>query len=249
MASQAAYLVEKVIGHQKENLKQDVSNYEGVGDPNETMKALVWQGKQKVEVGMYVALDIVVVFLSREWCFNQVFTDAIVDIAKPRILEDGDVILKVTGTTVCGSDLHLLHGMGVARTSITVSSINLLTGSVIQMKKGDILGHEFCGIVEQVGPAVKNIKIGKRYVAAFQITCGEVRFDTNCPFSLHVSPPLTILLDSAFTASRSFHLNVRRPTPTQPLRPCTVPSPLVSLGTPILRAALLEDRRSMCACR
>jgi hypothetical protein len=51
MASQAAYVVEKAIGHQEENLKQDVSNYKGIGDPNETMKALVWQGKQKVEVG------------------------------------------------------------------------------------------------------------------------------------------------------------------------------------------------------
>jgi threonine dehydrogenase-like Zn-dependent dehydrogenase len=83
------------------------------------------------------------------------YTDT-VDVAKPRILEDRDVILKVTGTTVCGSDLHLLHG------------------TVIQMKKGDILGHEFCGIVDQVGPGVTNIKVGKRYVAAFQITCGEV---------------------------------------------------------------------------
>ncbi|KAK4033552.1 chaperonin 10-like protein [Parachaetomium inaequale] len=128
MASQAAYVVEKAIGHEKENIKQDVANYEGIGDPNDTMKALVWQGKQKVEV---------------------------VEVAKPRILEDQDVILKVTGTTVCGSDLHLLHG------------------SVIQLNKGDILGHEFCGIVDQVGPAVKNIKVGKRYVAAFQITCGE----------------------------------------------------------------------------
>ncbi|KAH6842202.1 chaperonin 10-like protein [Chaetomium sp. MPI-CAGE-AT-0009] len=128
MASQPAYVVEKAIGHEKENIKQDVANYEGIGDPDEKMKALVWQGKQKVEV---------------------------VEVAKPRILEDQDVILKVTGTTVCGSDLHLLHG------------------SVIQMKKGDILGHEFCGIVDQVGPGVKSVKVGKRYVAAFQITCGE----------------------------------------------------------------------------
>ena len=81
--SQAAYAAEKVIGHQKEYIKQDIANYEGVGDPNETMKALVWEGKQKVKV---------------------------VDTAKPKILEDRDVILKVTGSTVCGSDLHLLHG-------------------------------------------------------------------------------------------------------------------------------------------
>lgn len=79
-----------------------------------------------------------------------------VDVAKPKILEDRDAILKVTGTTVCGSDLHLLHG------------------AIIQLAKGDILGHEFCGVVDQIGPGVKNIQVGKRYVAAFQITCGEV---------------------------------------------------------------------------
>ena len=81
--SQAAYVAEKVIGHDQENTKQDVSTFDKTGDSSETMKALVWQGKQKVEVH---------------------------DVPKPRILEDGDVILKVTGTTVCGSDLHLLHG-------------------------------------------------------------------------------------------------------------------------------------------
>ncbi|KAL2133664.1 hypothetical protein VTI74DRAFT_1942 [Chaetomium olivicolor] len=128
MASQAAYLVEKVVGHEEEEVKQDVANFKGANDSGEMMKALVWQGKQKVEI---------------------------VDTPKPKIIEDGDVILKVTGTTVCGSDLHLLHG------------------SVIQMNKGDILGHEFCGIVDQVGPAVKNVQVGKRYVAAFQITCGD----------------------------------------------------------------------------
>ena len=42
------------------------------------------------------------------------------------------------------------------------------------MAKGDILGHEFCGVVDSVGPAVKNIKTGGRYVASFQIACGEV---------------------------------------------------------------------------
>jgi len=52
MASQAAYAVEKAIGHDKENLKQDISNYDNeAGDPTETMKALVWRGKQKVVVG------------------------------------------------------------------------------------------------------------------------------------------------------------------------------------------------------
>jgi threonine dehydrogenase-like Zn-dependent dehydrogenase len=52
------------------------------------------------------------------------------------------VIVRVTGSTVCGSDLHLLHGV------------------VTEMQKCDILGHEFCGIVDEVGPNVKGLKKG-----------------------------------------------------------------------------------------
>jgi threonine dehydrogenase-like Zn-dependent dehydrogenase len=52
------------------------------------------------------------------------------------------VIVRVTGSTVCGSDLHLLHGV------------------VTEMQKGDILGHEFCGIVDEVGPNVRGLKKG-----------------------------------------------------------------------------------------
>ncbi|KAI9150382.1 S-(hydroxymethyl)glutathione dehydrogenase [Paramyrothecium foliicola] len=132
MATQAAYGVEKIVGHGDNAVTaQDVTNYSETGDANETMKALVWTGKNKVEMA---------------------------DVPKPKILEDRDVILKVTGSTVCGSDLHLLHG------------------TVVQLNKGDILGHEFCGIVDQVGAAVKNIKPGKRYVASFQVACGECFF-------------------------------------------------------------------------
>lgn len=79
---------------------------------------------------------------------------------KPKIIEDRDVILKITGTTICGSDLHLLDG------------------TIVQLSKGDILGHEFCGVVEQVGPGVKTdrVQVGKRYVASFQIACGDCFF-------------------------------------------------------------------------
>ncbi|KAI4593403.1 hypothetical protein KJ359_009293 [Pestalotiopsis sp. 9143b] len=131
-ASQAAYGVEKLVGHDDSSIiQQDVADYQQTGDASSTMKALVWLGKNKVEVQ---------------------------DVPRPRILEDGDVILKVTGSTVCGSDLHLLHG------------------AVIQMNKGDILGHEFCGIVDEVGPAVTKCRRGRRYVASFQIACGDCFF-------------------------------------------------------------------------
>jgi threonine dehydrogenase-like Zn-dependent dehydrogenase len=77
------------------------------------------------------------------------------EVPKPRIVEPKDVILRVTGSTICGSDLHLLHG------------------TIVELQKGDILGHEFCGVVESVGPQVKNVKPGQRVVASFQIACGE----------------------------------------------------------------------------
>jgi threonine dehydrogenase-like Zn-dependent dehydrogenase len=64
----------------------------------------------------------------------------------------------VTSTAVCGSDLHLY-----------------LKG-VPGMQKGDVLGHEFMGIVHEVGPAVRGLAKGDRCVAAFCISCGECDF-------------------------------------------------------------------------
>jgi threonine dehydrogenase-like Zn-dependent dehydrogenase len=50
----------------------------------------------------------------------------------------------------------------------------LLHGTVIQLAKGDILGHEFCGEVESMGAGVTGLKKGDRVVASFQIACGDV---------------------------------------------------------------------------
>lgn len=77
------------------------------------------------------------------------------DSLKPKILDPDDVIIRVTGSTICGSDLHLYHGV------------------VPQMKKGDILGHEFCGKVESVGPGIRKLQPGDRVVASFHIACGN----------------------------------------------------------------------------
>lgn len=68
------------------------------------------------------------------------------------------MILKVTGSTICGSDLHLYHG------------------AILQLQDGDILGHEFCGTAELVGTKVRGVEAGKRYVASFQIACGDCYF-------------------------------------------------------------------------
>ncbi|KAI4117120.1 MAG: hypothetical protein LQ338_007612 [Usnochroma carphineum] len=116
--------------------EQDVSNpardREKYADPSgEKMKALVWNGKNDVQL---------------------------VETFKPKVLEDRDVILKVTGSTICGSDLHLYHG------------------TIVELQKGDILGHEFCGKVDSVGPGIKNLKPGDRVVASFQIACGECMY-------------------------------------------------------------------------
>ncbi|TQV91559.1 alcohol dehydrogenase [Cordyceps javanica] len=130
--AQAANIAEKIAGHDNSAItQQDVSTFPSSGREDDSMKALVWMGKNHVEI---------------------------LDVPKPKLVEDRDVILKVTGSTVCGSDLHLLHG------------------AIIEMKKGDILGHEFCGEAAVVGRGVHNVEVGRRYVASFQIACGDCWF-------------------------------------------------------------------------
>lgn len=98
---------------------------------------------------------------------------------KPRVIDESDVIVKVTGSTICGSDLHLYHGMICShhspntlweRRALLTRSV---TGVIPELEKGDVLGHEFCGVVESVGPGIKNIKTGDRVVASFPIACGN----------------------------------------------------------------------------
>ncbi len=72
----------------------------------------------------------------------------------PQILNARDAIIRVTATTICGSDLHLYNGF------------------MPSMQKGDILGHEFMGEVVEVGKNVKNLSIGDRVVVPFCIACG-----------------------------------------------------------------------------
>jgi threonine dehydrogenase-like Zn-dependent dehydrogenase len=79
-------------------------------------------------------------------------------VADPRLLEDDDIILRVTATAICGSDLHIYRG------------------KIPMMERGDILGHEFMGIVEDAGKAVTNVKRGDRVVVPFTIACGECFF-------------------------------------------------------------------------
>jgi threonine dehydrogenase-like Zn-dependent dehydrogenase len=76
----------------------------------------------------------------------------------PTIQADEDVIVRVTATAICGSDLHLYRG------------------KVPGMKTGDVLGHEFMGVVEDVGSAVTRVRRGDRVVVPFTISCGRCFF-------------------------------------------------------------------------
>ncbi len=76
----------------------------------------------------------------------------------PVIKEPTDVIIKVTATAICGSDLHLLDGF------------------MPTMESGDILGHEPMGVVVEVGSSVKRLKKGDRVVVPFTISCGSCFF-------------------------------------------------------------------------
>lgn len=76
----------------------------------------------------------------------------------PVIQEADDVLLKVTATAICGSDLHLYRG------------------KIPATESGDIFGHEFMGIVEEVGPQVSAVKPGDRVVIPFVIACGSCFF-------------------------------------------------------------------------
>ncbi len=78
----------------------------------------------------------------------------------PEIINPHDAVIKVTRTAICGSDLHLYGGF------------------IPTMESGDILGHEFMGIVEEVGSEVKKLKRGDRVVIPFTIACGNCNFCT-----------------------------------------------------------------------
>ena len=84
----------------------------------------------------------------------------------PVIEQPTDVVIRVTSTGLCGSDLHLYEVLGPF------------------MEEGDILGHEPMGIVEEVGSAVKNLKKGDRVVVPFTIACGSCFFCEKKLFSL-----------------------------------------------------------------
>jgi len=77
---------------------------------------------------------------------------------EPRIEHPNDAVVRVVRAAICGSDLHLYHGM------------------MPDTRIGHTFGHEFVGVVEQVGPSVQNLHVGDRVMVPFTIYCGTCFF-------------------------------------------------------------------------
>lgn len=84
----------------------------------------------------------------------------------PRIEQPDDAIVRVTSTAICGSDLHLVHGL------------------VPNTPTDFILGHETMGVVEEVGPEVNTLNKGDRVIVPFPVACGHCLFCEHDLFSL-----------------------------------------------------------------
>ncbi|HEY0779770.1 MAG TPA: zinc-dependent alcohol dehydrogenase [Gemmatirosa sp.] len=84
----------------------------------------------------------------------------------PELVNPHDVIVRVTASTTCGSDLHLIDGY------------------IPTMREGDVIGHEFMGVVEEVGPEVKKIRKGDRVVVPSFICCGACWYCRHDLYSL-----------------------------------------------------------------
>jgi threonine dehydrogenase-like Zn-dependent dehydrogenase len=80
------------------------------------------------------------------------------DVPDPTLINPRDAVVRITSTAICGSDLHLYDG------------------HIPTMQEGDILGHEFMGVVVEVGPAVTNLQVGDRVVVPFAIACGRCAY-------------------------------------------------------------------------
>lgn len=79
----------------------------------------------------------------------------VTDVPDPVIAHTTDAVVRVTSTAICGSDLHLYRVLAP------------------YLQPGDVLGHEFMGIVEEIGPDVATLAVGDRVVVPFNISCGR----------------------------------------------------------------------------
>jgi len=99
-------------------------------------------------------------------CWNGVEDVRVETVPDPQIVNHGDVVIEITSTAICGSDLHLYDGY------------------IATMKPGDILGHEFMGEVVEIGSEVHKLRVGDRVVVPFNIACGHCYYCEHAMFSL-----------------------------------------------------------------
>jgi threonine dehydrogenase-like Zn-dependent dehydrogenase len=104
----------------------------------------------------------------------------------PEILHPNDSIVRVTRSCICGSDLHLYHGL------------------VPDTRVGMTFGHEFIGIVEEIGPSVQKLKVGDHVLVPFNVACGTCAFCKqelygNC----HESNPMATAVGGIFGYSHT----------------------------------------------
>ncbi|MGE2691698.1 zinc-dependent alcohol dehydrogenase [Mycolicibacterium pulveris] len=85
--------------------------------------------------------------------------------APPKAEHPNDAIVRVQRAAICGSDLHLYHGM------------------MPDTRVGFTFGHEFIGVVEEVGPSVRNLQRGDRVMVPFNVYCGSCYFCARGLFS------------------------------------------------------------------
>ncbi|MBI3827799.1 MAG: alcohol dehydrogenase catalytic domain-containing protein [Candidatus Rokubacteria bacterium] len=86
----------------------------------------------------------------------------------PKVVDAGDVVIRITTSAICGSDLHQYHGRG---------------GGLVE--PGAVMGHEFMGVVEEVGAGVREVRAGDRVIVPFSVSCGTCewcreRLPTQC---------------------------------------------------------------------
>lgn len=83
------------------------------------------------------------------------------EVADPKIEKKDDIIVRLTSTAICGSDLHLIHGM------------------IPNFPTDYIIGHEPVGVVEEVGPEVTKLKKGDKVIIPFNVSCGQCWYCQN----------------------------------------------------------------------
>jgi threonine dehydrogenase-like Zn-dependent dehydrogenase len=120
----------------------------------------------------------------RAVCWNGIENVGVERVPDPKLINQSDIIVRITSTAICGSDLHLYDGF------------------IPTMMPGDILGHEFMGEVVEVGREIKNLQVGDRVVIPFTISCGHCYY---CEHDLHSlcdnSNPNAALAEKMYGAS------------------------------------------------